>query len=170
MEDKKRIELQIRHAQKMEALGTLAGGVSHDFNNILSAILGYTELLQLECKAGTKEHEYLEGFYNAGNRAKDLVKQILTFSRQAGQEYKPVRVDIIIKEVLKFIRASLPSTIAIKQTLNPDALVMGDPTQLHQVIMNLCTNAGYAMMDKGGVLELELKKRAGLAYAFLKNG
>jgi PAS domain S-box-containing protein len=154
--EREKLQKQLIQAQKMEAIGTLAGGIAHDFNNILSAIIGYTELSKLELpKQGTLSG-YLDSVIQASNRAKELVQQILTFSRQAEKEFKPVSVKIILKEALKLLRASLPSTIEIKRNILSDSLVMGDPTQIHQIIMNLCVNAGHAMRKNGGILEVEL--------------
>ena len=135
----------------------LAGGIAHDFNNILAAIIGYTELSKMKVPEGSDVFLHLNEVFKAGNRAKDLVQQILTFSRQTEQELKPVQVSIIIKEALRLLRASLPATIEIHQKVNSDSLVMGDPTQIHQVLMNLCTNAGYAMREKGGILDVSLE-------------
>jgi len=157
-QERKRLEAQLQQAQKMEAIGTLAGGIAHDFNNILGAIMGYTELAQHETEKKTVIYQYLQDVLYAGNRAKDLVKQILTFSRQTEKEYAPVQVKSIVKEIVRFLRASLPATIEVVQKIQSDGLVMGDPTQIHQVILNLCTNAGYAMQDQGGCLTLSLIK------------
>jgi PAS domain S-box-containing protein len=154
---KRELELQLQQAQKMEAIGTLAGGIAHDFNNILSAIIGYTELSLNSIEKGSNLYQNLMEICRAGGRARDLVKQILTFSRQAEQELKPVHVKLISKEAIKFLRASLPTTIEIHQEIESDSLVMADPTQIHQVLMNLCANAGHAMREKGGVLEVKLK-------------
>jgi len=155
-EERERLEKQLKQAQKMEALGTLAGGIAHDFNNILTGIMGFSELAILEAGKGTSLEKKLNGVLNAGDRAKNLVKQILTFSRYTEPELKPVHVKSLVKEVLKLIRASLPSTIEIHQQINSDSLIMADPVQVHQVMMNLCTNAGQAMMMKGGILEVDL--------------
>ena len=155
-EDQK-VSKRLRQTQKMEAIGTLAGGIAHDFNNILSAILGYTELAQLKLPDDSDIQKDLHQVIVAGNRAKDLVSQILTFSRQTEQSFKPVQIKIIIKETLKLLRASLPATIDIKAHINSDAYVFADATQVHQVILNLCTNAGYAMRENGGTLEVELE-------------
>jgi PAS domain S-box-containing protein len=153
----KELEKRLRQSQKMEAIGTLAGGIAHDFNNILGAILGYTELARFESKKGTKQYDNLNEVFKAGNRAKDLVRQILTFSRQAEQEQKPMRLSMVIKEILKLLRASLPSTIKINHRINADNdTIMADPIQIHQVMMNLCTNAAHAMREKGGILEVSL--------------
>jgi PAS domain S-box-containing protein len=154
--ERKRIEKQLRQAQKMEAIGTLAGGIAHDFNNILSAILGYTELALNDAEKESALYHSLKEVLRAGERAADLVTQILTFSRQAEQERKPVQVKLICKEALKFLRASLPTSIEIRPNIQSDSLVMADPTQIHQVLMNLCTNAGHAMGETGGVLEVTL--------------
>ena len=154
--EKKRLESQVQQSQKMEAMGTLAGGIAHDFNNILSSVIGYTELALLDSSKGTQQNNNLKSVLIAGNRAKDLVKQILTFSRQADQEQKPVQLKLVVKEALKLLRASIPSTIEIEQIVESDSLVLGDPTQIHQVFMNLCTNATHAMRDKGGVLSVSL--------------
>ena len=153
---KRELELQLQQAQKMEAIGTLAGGIAHDFNNILAAILGYTELSLNDLKTESTLYQNLKEVIIAGGRARDLVKQILTFSRQAERKLKPVQVKLIIKEAIKFLRASLPTTIEIHQEIQSDSLVMADPTQIHQVLMNLCSNAGHAMGEKGGVLEVKL--------------
>jgi nitrogen-specific signal transduction histidine kinase/CheY-like chemotaxis protein len=154
--ERKQLEEKLIQAQKMEAIGTLAGGIAHDFNNILSSIIGYTELSLYNVEKGTLLQSNLQEVLIAGQRAADLVKQILTFSRQTDQEEKPVQVKSIVKETLKLIRASIPSTIDIKQNIHSDALVMGDSTQIHQVLMNLCTNAAHAMEKTGGVLKIDL--------------
>jgi PAS domain S-box-containing protein len=156
MRDKKHLESMLLRSQKMEAIGTLAGGIAHDFNNILAAIMGYTELSQSNLPPEHKAFDYLDKIFKAGNRAKDLVMQILTFSRQAEYELKPVSVKIIAKEVLKLLGASLPANIEIRENIADDSLVLGDATQIHQVVMNLCTNAGQAMQKSGGVLEVSL--------------
>jgi PAS domain S-box-containing protein len=154
--ERERFEAQLQQIQKMEAVGTLAGGIAHDFNNILFAIFGYTELALDEAKNGTLQHQNLQEVLIAGGRAKDLVQQILTFSRQADQEQKPVQVKLVVKEALKLLRASIPTTIEIEQNVQSDTLVMGDSTQIHQILMNLCTNAAHAMEDKGGLLTVNL--------------
>ena len=154
--EKEELQDQLIQAQKMESIGTLAGGIAHDFNNILSSVIGYAELtLDLEEK-GTIQYKNLQQILAAGDRAKDLVQQILTFSRQDDKEQKPVFVKPVVEEALKLLRATIPSTIEIKQNIQSDAVVEGDSTQIHQVIMNLCTNAAHAMEEKGGVLTVDL--------------
>jgi PAS domain S-box-containing protein len=152
----KKLEAQLQQAQKMEAIGTMAGGIAHDFNNILSSVIGYTELALDGEKRGTSQYQNLQEVLSAGNRAKDLVKQILTFSRQVDQKQKPIQVKPLVKEALRLLRASIPSTVEIEQNLQSDTLVMGDPTQIHQILMNLCTNAAHAMEDNGGLLTVSL--------------
>lgn len=154
--EKKKLEFQLRQAQKMEAIGTLAGGIAHDFNNILSAVLGYTELSMSVADEGSILHGNLLKIQKAGERARDLVRQILTFSRQSEQELVSIKVKPIVKEALKLLRASLPTTINIQTKIESERAIMGDPTQIHQVLMNLCTNAAHAMSQGGGVLEVEL--------------
>jgi PAS domain S-box-containing protein len=154
---KKRLEAQLRQAQKMEAIGTFAGGIAHDFNNILSAIVGYTELALAKTPKDNALYEYFQEVFGASLRARDLVKQILTFSRQAEQQMQPVQVNLIVREILKFLRSSLPSSIEIRHDIISDARVLADPTQIHQVLMNLCANAKHAMRETGGVLEISLR-------------
>ena len=150
-------ERQLQQVLKIQAIGTLAGGIAHDFNNILFPIVGYTELTMDEVSEDSVAHNNLEEILKAANRAKDLVKQILTFSRQSDQERKPVEVQNIITEALKLLRASIPASIEIIHKIQDDCgPVMGDATQIHQVIMNLCTNAYQAMQDTGGKLEVIL--------------
>ena len=157
-QERDRLESQLRQAQKMEAIGTLAGGIAHDFNNILGAIIGYSELIEMfEIPDDSDIQESLEQVLKSAYRAKDLVSQILTFSRQSDVETQPLLLAPLVKETLKFLRASLPSTIDIKRNIEglPGA-VEADPTQMQQVVMNLCTNAAQAMEDKGGILEIDL--------------
>jgi len=151
------LETQLRQVQKMEAIGTLAGGIAHDFNNILAAIMGYTEMALYDVPEGATGRRNLEQVIKAGYRGKELVKQIITFSRRSEQERRPMRVSPIVKEALKLLRASLPTTIDIRQSIKTQSgMVLADPTQIHQVLMNLCSNASYAMREKGGVLEVSL--------------
>ena len=155
--ERQNLQNRLQQSQKMEAIGTLAGGIAHDFNNILSAILGYTELVLDSIGKNTTSHNNLLEVYAAGIRAKDLVKQILTFARQSEEELKPVQLDIIIKEVLRFIRSSIPTTIQIEQNIESNSVIIGNATQVHQIMMNLCTNAAHAMQTKGGILKVSLK-------------
>ena len=150
-------EAQLLHVHKMEAIGTLAGGIAHDFNNILTAILGYTELTLHDLSQTTKAWRNLQRVLTAGKRATQLVQQILTFSRNKDQERQPIHLHPVIKEALKLLRASLPSTITIYQDIaeNTD-IVFADATQMHQVLMNLCANAEYAMRQTGGILKVRL--------------
>ncbi|MEW5911476.1 MAG: PAS domain S-box protein [Thermodesulfobacteriota bacterium] len=156
--ERTKLEAQLRQSQKMEAIGTLAGGIAHDFNNILGAIIGYAELALDEVgQDGAAVHE-LKQVLLAGQRAKNLVRQILSFSREREQEQAPVQVATIVKEVLKLLRPATPSNIDIKTDLaDQEAYVMADPVQMHQVIMNLCTNAVQAMESAGGMLEVSLQ-------------
>ena len=153
-----KMETQLRQGQKMEAIGTLAGGIAHDFNNILGAMMGYAELARFKTK-DVAIHPYLEQLLKACDRARDLVQQILTFSRQREQEKKPITVTPIVTEVMKLLRSSLPSTVEIRQRYtNRYDTVLADPTQIHQVLMNLCTNAVHAMREGEGVLEVSLRQ------------
>jgi signal transduction histidine kinase len=153
-------ERQLQQVLKIQGIGTLAGGIAHDFNNILFPIVGYTELTMDEVPEDSVAHNNLEEILKAANRAKELVKQILTFSRQSGQERKPVEIQQVIKEALKLLRASIPASIEIVHDIDENCSpVMGDATQIHQIIINLCTNAYQAMQDGGGKLEVILKEK-----------
>ena len=144
--ERTRLETQLRQAQKMQAIGTLAGGIAHDFNNILAAILGYTELALYDIPHGSRIQRHLEEVLTAGKRAHDLVQQILAFSRQRPPERQPVQLRLLINDMLRMLRASLPSTITIHPHLmSRTGMVLADRTQLQQVLMNLCTNAEHAM-------------------------
>ncbi|MBI5141481.1 MAG: PAS domain S-box protein [Nitrospirae bacterium] len=155
--ERRKLEAQLQQAQKMEAIGVLAGGIAHDFNNILSAIIGYATLAQMKIDADTPAFRDIEQVHKASNRAADMVKQILAFSRQARQERAPVDIRMIIKEAVKLLRASIPVSIEIRQNINASSgSVLADPTQIHQILMNLCTNAYHAMREKGGVLDVSL--------------
>ncbi|HXT40925.1 MAG TPA: ATP-binding protein, partial [Candidatus Angelobacter sp.] len=155
--EKARLEAQLRQAQKMEAIGTLAGGIAHDFNNILGAIVGYTELVKTDAAGNEQVLQHMEEVSRASKRATDLVRQILSFSRQDEQERQPVQLRPIIKEALKLLRATLPSSIEIRSDLDPAApTVLADPTQIHQIMMNLGTNAWHAMLERPGTLHAKL--------------
>jgi PAS domain S-box-containing protein len=156
-EEKKKLEIQLQQAQKMEAIGALAGGIAHDFNNILSAIIGYTELAMLNEGAEHCTAELNEAL-KAANRAKDLVKQILAFSRQTDEERMPVKVALVAKEAVKFIRATIPSSIEIKTRIDEKSgAVLANSVELHQIIMNLCTNAHHAIGEQAGLLEVAVQ-------------
>ena len=156
-EERKRLEVQLQQAQKMESIGTLAGGIAHDFNNILTPIIVQTELSLLDLTDESPVWFNLQEVLKAGNRAKDLVAQILTFSRQTEQQPIPLKIAPIAREAIKLLRASLPTTIEIRFDLREGSdTVMADPTQIHQVFMNLCTNAGHAMQETGGILQVSL--------------
>lgn len=152
------LENQLRQAQKMESLGTMAGGIAHDFNNILSAILGYTELAMDKAEVVPDVKQTIKAAYQAGLRAKDLVRQILTFSRRTEIALKPLQIGVIVEEALKLMRSILPTSIEIRQHIQENLdLVMAEPTQIHQIVMNLCTNASHAMEPDGGILEVRLE-------------
>ena len=155
--ERKKYENQIQQAQRMEAIGTLAGGIAHDFNNILSAIIGFTELALDEVEKDTILEDSLQEVYTAGKRAKDLVKQILTISRYDKTEVKPIQVAPLVKEALKMLRSTIPTSIEFRENICSDPLVINaDPTQLHQIIVNLATNAKQAMADESGILEIDV--------------
>ncbi len=153
------LEDQLQQARKLESIGTLAGGIAHDFNNILSVIIGYTQLAMLHIQNDRETCGKLGQVLAASSRAKDLTSQILMFCRKETRELKPLNVQIIAKEVLKFLRSSFPSTIKITQDIALDCdMILADPTQIHQVIMNICTNAFHAMKQTGGTLDVSLKQ------------
>jgi PAS domain S-box-containing protein len=158
-EEKQKLEKKLQHALKMEAIGALAGGIAHDFNNILAAIIGYTELVSDDVSENSITMKNLKQVLQGAARAKELVKQILTFSREDEGERESVLLENIVNESLKLLRASLPATIDIRLNIEPPlSPVLANQTQIHQVMMNLCTNAAYAMREKGGVLEITLKE------------
>jgi PAS domain S-box-containing protein len=155
--ERKSLELQLRQAQKMEAIGTLAGGIAHDFNNILSAVVGYADLALRESQMSDHLRRYIEQIHKAGIRAGELVKQILTFSRRSDEKLYPLKISPIVKEVMKLLRASLPTTIEIRQKIQTDPdTVLANPTHIHQILMNLCTNAAQAMGASKGILKVSL--------------
>ncbi len=159
-EDNINLEIQLQQSQKMEAIGTLAGGIAHDFNNILGGIIGFTELLEediekIDCPE--RMHAMVGYVKKGGLRATDLVTQILSFSRSEKGNPAPLDILPIIKETTKLLRASLPSTIEIETSFFSKNIIFADATKIHQIFMNLCTNAGYAMRDKGGILKISLQ-------------
>ncbi|MCP3954388.1 MAG: response regulator [Desulfobacterales bacterium] len=158
-DEKSKLEKQVRHSQKMEAIGTLAGGVAHDFNNILYPILGYTEMAIDEVPDGSPASESLNEIMTAAQRARKLVEQILTFSRLDHQGRIPLKIQSAVKESLNLLRATLPVTIDVVQQIDTDCgPVLADPTQIQQVVMNLCTNAFHAMQNHGGTLTIGLEE------------
>ncbi|MBF0235688.1 MAG: response regulator [Desulfamplus sp.] len=156
----KELESKLQQSQKMESIGTLAGGIAHDFNNILFPLIGFTEMIQEDLPQDSPLQESVNEVLQAALRAKDLIKQILTFSRQKkNQELKPVRLQSIIKEILKLLASSIPKTVDIQTDIDSDCgLVLADPTQIHQILMNLATNANHAMQETGGQLKIILKQ------------
>ncbi|MCB2186704.1 MAG: PAS domain S-box protein [Deltaproteobacteria bacterium] len=159
--EQSRLEQQLQQAQKMEALGTMAGGMAHDFNNIIYAIMGYADLAQERVAHDEAAWEYLENIRAASRRAAGVTEQLLTFARQREERLRPLRLAPVVREGLKLLRAGLPATIAIHQRLSDlDSLVLGDSTQVHQVLMNLCHNAAQAMGGGPGVLEVGLERVA----------
>ncbi len=158
-EERLKLEDRLKRAENIEAIGTLAGGIAHDFNNILSAMMGYTEMIKFST-TDRKIAPYLEQILKACTRCRDLVTQILTFSRQHKQEKKPLSVIPVVKEAMKLLRSSIPSTIEIRQHFNAQQdTVLADPTKIHQVLMNLCTNAAHAMRDRQGILDVIVSPR-----------
>ncbi len=157
--DWKRMEEKLRQAQKMESIGTLAGGIAHDFNNILFPIIGYTEMtIDIVSKDSVAQKNLYE-ILKASMRAKELIQQILTFSRQHDQELKPLMTQLVVKEALKLLRSSLPATITIRQDIKKNCgYILADPTRIHQIVMNLCTNAFHAMEESGGTLKISLSE------------
>jgi PAS domain S-box-containing protein len=156
--EQRKFEEKLRQTQKMEAVGQLAGGIAHDFNNILGSIVGYTGLARMECKENPTLSRYLDQISQASNRATELVKQVLVFSRRRGQERKPLALAAIVEEALKLLRASVPSTIAFEVQIDDPPVVLANPTAVHQVITNLGTNAWHAMRTDGGTLRIELRR------------
>ena len=154
--EKEKLQEKLIQSQKMESFGQLAGGIAHDFNNILSSIIGFTELAMDQVEDNSSLGQDLQEVYSSGMRAKELVDQILAFARQSDQKLNPVRIDHIAQEVLKLIRSSTPSNIEIKQSYNSTSCIMGNTIQIHQVMMNLCTNSTHAMEENGGVLDIQL--------------
>ncbi len=157
-EEKEKLEDLLRQAHKMEAIGTLAGGIAHEFNNILGIIVGNTELAMGGIPEWNTAHYNLEEIQKGSLRARDIVKQILAFSRQTKHELKPVKICSLIDESIKFIRSSIPTTVEIKKDISAESdTINADPTQINQILLNLCNNAAHAMQHKGGVLEISLE-------------
>ncbi len=155
--EREKVEQQLRQSQKLEALGTLAGGIAHDFNNLLAAIMGFTELIKDHTSEEKRVLRYADRVLEAGMRGRELVRQMLTFSRQDEEEKKPLRLSGVVKESVGLLRASLPSTIGIAVDVESESgLIYGDRVQIQQVLMNLATNAAHAMREKGGILDIRL--------------
>ena len=158
--EQKQLEEKLFQSHKMEAVGTMAGGIAHDFNNILSIILGYSQLAKLELRSGNLSEEYLDQITTAARRATDLIKQILLFSRKAEQSLQYIKPHLIVKECLKMLRSTLPSTVQIVQNIDDECgVVYADPTQIHQIVVNLCTNARHAMEHEQGTLTVRLYRK-----------
>jgi len=162
-ERQRQLQIQLVQAQKMEAIGTLAAGIAHDFNNILSAIMGYTELAAFELPHENKAQRQLKEVLKGGQRAKELVNQILTFSRQSEHKKQTVEMGPVIKEALKLLRSTLPSTIEIRTDIDTTGTILGDPTRVHQIVVNLCANAFHAMHQEGGILHVMLRDIANVS-------
>ncbi len=157
--DRNRMEDRLRQAQKMEAIGTLAGGIAHDFNNILYAIVGFVELALEDLPPDARGAKNLREALEAADRARHVVHQILAFSRQSEQDRRPIQIGPVVTEVMRLLRASLPSTIELHHRTEQDlGLILADPTQIHQILMNLCANSFHAMRTKGGMLDIKLEK------------
>ncbi len=152
----KKMETKLIQAEKMEAIGTLAGGIAHDFNNILTSMIGFTELVIEDLEPESIMEENLREVLSGGERAKELVSQILTFARQSEENLEPVMVCNVVKEALRLIRSSIPSNIEIQSNISSKASIIGNQTQVHQIIMNLCSNAAHAMENSGGILRVDL--------------
>ncbi|MBU2644248.1 response regulator [bacterium] len=166
----KETQAQLIQSQKMEAMGTLAGGIAHDFNNILGTMMGYTELLLSEPKFNSREKEYLASIYQSGERASELVRQILTFSRGDIQALSRLKIQSQIREILRMIRSTLSESIQILEKIDPDCgPIMANRTQISQVVVNLCTNANHAMRENGGTLEIELKEQVIRQNEYIEN-
>jgi signal transduction histidine kinase/CheY-like chemotaxis protein len=156
----RRSEAALLQAQKLESLGTLAGGIAHDFNNILTGILGHTQLALGDLPPGHPVQSSLEGILQSGARARDLVQQILTFSRKTESERHPVKVQLVLMETLGLLRSTLPAMVRIEHSIDPACPpVLADGTQIHQIVLNLCTNAWHALPETGGVIEIALTSR-----------
>ena len=168
--ERAQLESRLQAVQKMESIGNLAGGIAHDFNNLLFPIIGMSELLLEDLPRNSQEYENVQEILKAGMRGSDLVKQILAFSRQSEHKLIPVRPQQILKEVIKLIRSTIPSYISIEQDIQQDCgFLMADPTTIHQVAMNILTNAFHAVEAKGGKIAVTLKEVALQADAWPDN-
>ncbi|MBT3176157.1 MAG: GAF domain-containing protein [Desulfobacula sp.] len=156
IEKEKLIQKKIAELERIRSIGTLAGGIAHDFNNILGGIVGFVELAQMDAPKDSEQHTYLNMILDASDRAKDLIKQILTYSCQSENKFSCVQINIIVQEAVKLLRASLPKTINIIEKVNALSTIMGDPTQIHQVVMNLCINASHAIKKSDGEVIVSL--------------
>jgi len=156
--EKEKLQAQLQQTQKTQAIGTLAGGIAHDFNNILSGIFGYSQLARIHIDDTEKTKNNIDQIIKGAQKATDLVKQILTFTRKSKHEMQPLKIFIEVKEAVKLLRSTIPSTIEIKENIVSKAAVLADLTQIHQVVMNLCTNAYHSMIEKGGVLSVNLNE------------
>ncbi|MCG8551140.1 MAG: response regulator [Desulfobacterales bacterium] len=154
--ERDKLLIQLQKSQRMEAIGTLSGGIAHDFNNILSSIFGYAQLAQMTGNDPAKLNYHMNQIIKSAQRAAELIEQILTFSRRTEREKKPLKLHLVLKEALKLLRASIPATIEIETHIDTTDMVNADPTQMHQMIVNLCTNASHAMMISGGTLTVSL--------------
>jgi len=169
LEREKIIEQKVAESSRLQAIGTLAGGIAHDFNNILNAIMGYTELARMDSDERSIQYVNLTKILAASDRAGELIHQILTFSRQTKIDPRPVQMNLVVKEALALLQASIPKTIHVEQDLSCTSMIMGNATQIHQVVMNLCTNAVRAMKGKSdGVLTLALEEVDGVSGPCLK--
>ena len=158
-QERRKLEAQVHRAQRLESLGVLAGGIAHDFNNVLAAIIGFAEMARTRAADDSVQAKHLDHVLQASDRAAGLVRQILAFTRQATGETRPTCLAPVVREALQFLRSSMPSTIEIVQHADPTCgPVLADPTQIHQVIVNLCTNAHHAMRERGGVLDVSLER------------
>ncbi|PJB78657.1 MAG: hypothetical protein CO090_06325 [Acidobacteria bacterium CG_4_9_14_3_um_filter_49_7] len=156
--ERRKMEEVMEYNQRMESIGTLAGGIAHDFNNILTYISTYFDIIIRQLTQGTIEHESMLEIQKAIHRATDFVEQIMTFSRQARQEKKPIQISLILKEAVKLLKATLPKGISVRNEIEiTDIYVMAEPSRLYQIAMNLCTNAFHAIQETGGVLTVQLR-------------
>jgi PAS domain S-box-containing protein len=157
-EEKLKLKDRLRQSQKMEAIGTLSGGIAHDFNNILSGIFGYSQMIDANLNNPDQVKEYNNKIFQGAQRAASLIQQILSFSRQTKYNKQPLCLFTILNEAIPLIRSTIPANIDIKTTLNTNAMILADAIQIHQVVINLCTNAYHAMADEGGVLSIDLNE------------